>query len=478
MRKGWLTVMLALLLVVLVTSVVSADKYKPGQWKKLKKNVNTALQGADRETVIELIQKVAKDNSKRAVEFLIAKGLQVTDPEVYHEIKRAIASITDKKALREMAKLVRKYRDERIRIMLVEVLGQKGDKEFIDDIGAILASKKRKKEDMSLIRTAIEALANIGGKRSLRHLANYLARIEEERKGSRLMGTDWLDCRMALKRITRGEVDYEEAEDWRNYVETLPDDWDPVKKDPKTGEDLDFKKGDFTTVVMSNKVPKFFGMEVTSLTPVFVIDVSGSMTEKDKPDLSAEREKKDKKTATGTTPVDQLKKPQQQPGGKPAQPAALGDDRMRIVRAQKELIKLIRALDAGVRFNIVAYERMVHTWSKSGLKAATPGNKVSAIKFVNAFQAVATTHTDDAMEKAWENIKDGCDTIYLLSDGSPTHKGDCSDSNMLIEEILDFFRTNNKFKKIKIFTLGFKDANVPFMTRLAKENNGKYRDIK
>ena len=58
------------------------------------------------------------------------------------------------------------------------------------------------------------------------------------------------------------------------------------------------------------------------------------------------------------------------------------------------------------------------------------------------------------------------------------HKGDCSDSDVIIEEILNFFRKQNKFKKVKVFTLGFKGANKPFMTKLAKENDGKYRDIK
>jgi uncharacterized protein YegL len=232
-----------------------------------------------------------------------------------------------------------------------------------------------------------------------------------------------------------------------------------------------------STTVTVPKAPRLFGTEVVSRTPVFVIDVSGSMTKKDPPDPTAKKEKEDEEKGTGTTPVDP--KPKKKPApANPADPGALGDDRMRIVRAQNELIKLIKALDSGVMFNIVAYSREVHVWSKTGLKAATGSNKSSAIKFVSGFQADSTTHTDDALEKAWENIKDGCDTLYLLSDGSPTHKGDCSDSDVLIEEILNFFRKHNKFKKVKIFTLGFKGANRPFMMKLAKENNGKYRDIK
>ena len=279
MRKGWLTVALAMLLVVAVAGSVFADKYKSSEWKKLKRDVQAALQAADTETVNEFIRRVGEDDSRRAVEFLVSLGLQVTNPEVYLEIKRALASISDKRALREIAKQIEKNRDVRIRIMLIEVLGQKGDREFIDKIGAILADRKNK--DMSLIRTAISSLGMIGGRESMKYLIDYLAKVEEERKGSRLMGTDWHECRVALKHMTNGEADYESAADWRSYLESLPDDWTPPKpaEESDTG---DWKKGDMsTTVRLPKKTPKFFGTEVVSRTPVFVIDVSGSMSKKD-----------------------------------------------------------------------------------------------------------------------------------------------------------------------------------------------------
>jgi hypothetical protein len=474
MRRGLLIAALALLLVALVAGAVFADKYKSSEWKKLKKNVMTALRGADTDTVNEFVRKVGEDDSRRAVEFLVKLGLEVSNPEVYLEIKRAIASMSAKKAIREIAKQVEKNRDVRVRIMLVEVLGQKGDEKFVDEVGVILTAKKA---DMSLVRTAIDALAQIGGKKSMGYLIGYLEKVEAQRKGQRLMGTDWHECRVALKRITAGEADYEKAADWRNYLETLPEDWKPTAPKEKGADNEGWKKGKVTTTVSLPKTPRLFGTEVVSRTPVFVIDVSGSMTKKDPPDPSAKKEKIDQPKGTGTTPVDPMKKKPPKPAD-PANPGALGDDRMRIVRAQNELIKLIKALDRGVMFNIVAYSREVHIWSRTGLKGADPANKTSAIKFVGGFQADSTTHTDDALEKAWENIKDGCDTIYLLSDGSPTHKGDCSDSDMLIEEILNFFREKNKFKKVKVYTLGFKGANKPFMIKFAKENGGKYKDIK
>lgn len=472
MRKGWLTVALAVALVVVVGSALYADKYKSSEWRKLKKDVEAALRGAEAETVIGLIRKIGEDDSKRAVEFLVSIGIQVSSSDAYEEIKTALASMSDKKALKEIGKQVEKSKDVRVRIMLIEVLGQKGGEEYVDDIGQVLADKK--KQDMTLVRTAIEALGRIGGKKSMKYLIDYLEKVEEERKGTRLMGTDWYECRAALKHMTKGEADYETAADWRKYLESLPEDWQPVApSDEEVSED--WKKGKVTTSVsLPKKTPKFFGTEVVSRTPVFVIDVSGSMTEKDPPDPNAPKEEEEEEKGTGTTPVDPVKKKPQKPGKQ----GVLGDDRMRIVRAQRELIKLIKMLDAGVMFNIVAYEREVHVWSRTGLKGATTAAKESAIKFVQGFQAVATTHMDDAVERAWENIKDGCDTIYLLSDGWPTHKGDNSDSPMLEEEILTFLRDNNKFRKVRVFTLGFKGAHREFMIKVARENGGTYKDIK
>jgi hypothetical protein len=482
MKKGWLVWSVTVALVIALVGGVYADKYKSSEWKKLVGDVETALRGADTETINELIKKVAEDDSKRAVQLLMKLGIEVTNRDVFLQVKTSLASMSSKDALREIAKQLDNNKDVRVRIMLIDVLGEKGDPEFVTEVGSVLMSKK--KPEMALLRAAIEALAQMGTKKSMEYLVQYLESIEKERKDSNLMGTDWYEARVALKRITLGEADYEKAADWRKYLESLPDDWKPAA--PKEEGDKDskdaleaWKKGKMsTTVSIPKKTPRIFGTEVVSRTPVFVIDVSGSMTKKDPPDPTAKKEEQEEEKGKGTTPVDpQPKKPAPKPAD-PADPGALGDDRMRIVRAQNELIKLIKALDSGVMFNIVAYSREVYVWSKTGLKAATEAEKSSAIKFVSGFEAETTTHTDDALEKAWENIKDGCDTLYLLSDGSPTHKGDCSDSDVLIEEILNFFRANNKFKKVKVFTLGFKGANKPFMMKLAKENDGEYKDIK
>ena len=97
--------------------------------------------------------------------------------------------------------------------------------------------------------------------------------------------------------------------------------------------------------------------------------------------------------------------------------------------------------------------------------------------------ASGVTKTDKALEKAFE-VK-GANTFYLLSDGSPTY----DDGKVLpdkaktpegpsLQKILEMVRDKNKFRRVKIFTLGFVGANRRFMQDLADQNYGKYRDIK
>ncbi len=455
MKRKWLAVVLAATVFVALAGVLRGEKYKPSEWKKLKKDIETAVNDGNFIKTGELIAKAGEDESKRAVDFLVELGLKVSSPDVYSQVKRTLACMQDEKALAEIKKRLKKGRDVKTRIMLIEVLGEKADPAYLDDIASPLNEKN---PDMSIVITSIHALAAVGGKGCMTRLVDYLERIEKHRKGDNLMGTDWYDCRAALKSICGGEADYETAAEWRQYIGSLPDNWEGSRGMGGLSD------GKFTTTpVMPKKTPQLFGAEVVSRTPVFVIDISGSMVIKDPPPPGEEKKPDDPSTS---------------PAGPGKKPRELGDDRMRIVRAKKELTKLIKALDKGVRFNIIAYNRKVKAWSRKGLKPATKPNKASAVKFVQQFKAEATTHTDEALKEAWENVKYGCDTIYLLSDGWPTHSGDNKDSDRIEKDILEFFRKNNKFKKVRIHTLGFRDAHFLFMRQLADENSGRFRDIK
>jgi hypothetical protein len=75
------------------------------------------------------------------------------------------------------------------------------------------------------------------------------------------------------------------------------------------------------------------------------------------------------------------------------------------------------------------------------------------------------------------------DTIYLITDGAPTHRGSFGpglpeDAPQLIKEILRRTKVLNFRRGVRIFTLGFPGAEERFLKQLAEEHGGTYRAIK
>lgn len=121
----------------------------------------------------------------------------------------------------------------------------------------------------------------------------------------------------------------------------------------------------------------------------------------------------------------------------------------------------------------------------------------SAVKFVKGFRADGLTHTDEALEKAFQDM--GIDTIVLLSDGAPMRQ-DNPNSTELQEKILKRVKDLNASRKVRIDTFGFEDdgkypkhvgappgagasggadsAMVEFLKKLAQQNGGEYHPIK
>jgi hypothetical protein len=164
-------------------------------------------------------------------------------------------------------------------------------------------------------------------------------------------------------------------------------------------------------------------------------------------------------------------------------------ERMRIERAKSELKKAIAGLPPKAKFNVIAFSAGVSPWQKQKLVLATSQNKQAAIAFADRFNANGGTYTE-------------ADTIYLLSDGAPEKYPSAvgqenPDNVKMIDTILTWFRNENKFRKVKIYTFGFDgegvwDPNhgpkppyhqnaqrfIDFMKKLAEESGGEYQSIK
>jgi hypothetical protein len=68
-------------------------------------------------------------------------------------------------------------------------------------------------------------------------------------------------------------------------------------------------------------------------------------------------------------------------------------------------------------------------------------------------------------------------TIFLLSDGAPRR----GDKPMDVDPILAKVREDNRFRRVRIHTVGFLQAGSnlrKFMTRLAAQNQGHYKELR
>jgi len=149
-------------------------------------------------------------------------------------------------------------------------------------------------------------------------------------------------------------------------------------------------------------------------------------------------------------------------------------------KAKKELMPSIRGLSEDSYFTIIVFENRVKKWHKT-LVQATNTNKNLAIAYLEKLHSGGGTNISDALEEAFElagagatdaNAELGVETIFLLSDGSPT-AGKITNKDQIVAETAEW----NSAKRIKLHTIGLgEDCDKDFMKKLAAENNGKFID--
>ena len=144
--------------------------------------------------------------------------------------------------------------------------------------------------------------------------------------------------------------------------------------------------------------------------------------------------------------------------------------------AKKELKKVIEGLSEDRNFNVLAYSTDVSPW-KPLLVSAARKTRQSGLGFVAGLEAEGITVTDTALRTALEDPK--IDTIYLITDGAPTHVGSRGpdlppDAPQLMDQILRETKAVNHLRGVRIFTLGFEGAEEGFLEKLSEENHGRY----
>ncbi len=126
---------------------------------------------------------------------------------------------------------------------------------------------------------------------------------------------------------------------------------------------------------------------------------------------------------------------------------------------------MINALPEAARFNLIYFDTPVNTLLKR-MAFARKGIKQRALRSVQALQPQGGTNIHDAL---WEAFQDrGVDTIYLLSDGSPS-AGKITDAAGIAREVARW----NQIRRIRIHTISL-GSKSPFMAQLAKQSGGKH----
>jgi hypothetical protein len=378
MRKSIVLLVVCALVVGLVASL-SYAKLADSEYKKLEKNCKKALVSSEWNAAIALIPQVAKDNSKRAVKFLLKLSKELSLPlNVFNEVKEALAGMSDPEAISAMCKVM-KSGSWQIKAMLAEIFGNFSDNESLSALNNLLLKAKK----MEVLRETILAVSK---RKSLDSVSTLIDLFEKMEK-SRDKGTLWIEVRKVLYKLTG--KDYEKSEDWKKFWDELSR--KQVEKDVEDGKitQEDVSEGDLTTSLGKKAPPKFFGTEVRSNNVIFVMDTSGSML------------------ADNNNPKARPRLGQKSP------PSA------RIEMVKRELVKVIQELDKGAMFNIITFNSGVSVWKKGGLVKANATNRAAAVQYVQNFRAAGVTFTDAAIKKAFEDKK--ADSMFLLTDGAPTH---------------------------------------------------------
>ncbi|MBI4601569.1 MAG: HEAT repeat domain-containing protein [Planctomycetes bacterium] len=133
-----------------------------------------------------------------------------------------------------------------------------------------------------------------------------------------------------------------------------------------------------------------------------------------------------------------------------------------------ELSAALGSLDETVAFSLIAFDDDVHPWPE-GPRPATAESVASALAFLRSLPDGRGTSFHAPLKAALLTVS--CDTVYFLSDGEPS-----SGELRSPEEIARWLREANARRGLIIHTIGIGETN-DLLRRLAVENHGVYKPM-
>lgn len=366
----------------------------------------------------EAVQRLPAANQAKAVSELVAAA-KGNDAAARLAAVEILGRVQDP-AARECLRSLLTGGDPATRIVAIEAAVGQNDEGALD---AIL-EKCVRDEEWTVRAAALRALAEI---RSARSVPALIAAYESE------VGRLRDDALWALQDLTGLSMASPSA--WKQWWEKSQSGFAPPtsrparpERGPSAGE---------TGVA-------FVGIQSSSKNVAFVVDVSGSMN------FGMEAE---------APPIE----------GKPTRFAVL----------KRELEAAIEKLPEGGKFSIVTFSTSVNRWNAQPLPV-NAANKQKALDFVRK-EMVAGGGTNiyaalkDAFDVAGIGATDryyrpGIDTIYFLTDGTPSPDTEITDP----ERLLAYVRERNRLGKITVHVVCLGEADAQFLKRLAEQNGGEF----
>jgi Mg-chelatase subunit ChlD len=131
----------------------------------------------------------------------------------------------------------------------------------------------------------------------------------------------------------------------------------------------------------------------------------------------------------------------------------------RLETAQTELKQVLAHLPVTTKFNLVTYSDTAAAWNDA-LVPATVENVRRAARFVDRLRPVNATNIWDGLRVAMAD--EAVDTVFFLSDGSPT-AGDVDPDAILAE-----LEAMNRWRRVRFHTIALTAARRPRCSRAAR----------
>lgn len=397
-------------------------KYVEGATKKGPPEKNNLEYNEQRDLVLDTLEVLGESKDKNAQTALLAMIDAAQDPKksvdalIMSGVIQALGQLTDMGAdWRTRLETLAVDKRAEIRNGALLALGKSGDKKYV----ALLADALNH-ADWS---TRYAALDGLEASRTPEAVAALVARLDQE---TGLMLARFTD---ALFRLS-GKPFRNSIPAWKNWWEKEGKGFQPI-----SAADLSKLQAEeeVRRLKQITKTPTFFGVRILSHRVIFILDVSGSMSET----LRSEY--------VGKT-------------GKP-----------RIDVAKQELATCIDSLEPQSLFNIIVFSSDVSHWLDGGVASFSKTTKDEAKKFVGALGAGGATNLYDSLKQAFADPD--VDTIFVLSDGEPT-AGEITDPTLIRDRVQQW----NKTRRIVIHTIAV-GGSFQVLEWLAADSGGTHKKI-